>query len=234
MKFELTEAKLSLHTQVYYQLKEYIISGQLKPGECLIEQTIAAQMSISKTPVREALRELVQEGLVVHHPRKGVTVMDITENDIEEITSLRAVIEGFGIGLYVSASKEDDKERLQEIVDEIYLAEKEKNYAKTADFDLKFHSFIIERTGHSRLIKAWKTLESQTRILLQMIEYYKIYQGYSGDSHKKLLDIIFAGDTEGAIVAVKDHILESGKNIVKNFKERKAAGIGSHGEKNVI
>lgn len=70
MKFELTEAKLSLHTQVYYQLKEYIISGQLKPGECLIEQTIAAQMSISKTPVREALRELVQEGLVVHHPRK--------------------------------------------------------------------------------------------------------------------------------------------------------------------
>ena len=226
MKFELVGNSGSLHIQVYNRLKDYILTGQLKPGENLIEQNIAKEMAVSKSPVREALRELVQEGLVVHHPRKRITVIDFTTKDIEEIIGLRATIEEYAVGLCVSKLEADDQKALSSIVKQIYTTTQAKDSSKSTHHDLSFHEYLVQKTDHTRLIRTWKLLQSQTRVLLQMIAELKVYTDYSADAHRELLERLFSGKTRTAKAAMKNHILAAGKNILKNFNKTKANRSG--------
>ncbi|MBC8377626.1 MAG: GntR family transcriptional regulator [Planctomycetes bacterium] len=217
MKYELLGNRDSLHIQVYNQLKDNILTGKLKPGESLNEQNIAKEMAISKSPVREALRELVQEGLVVHHPRKSITVIDFTIKDIEEIIGLRAVIEEYAVSLCVSRLDAEDKKSLSSIVNQIYTTTQARDSSKSTHLDLSLHEYLIQKTDHTRLIRTWKLLQSQTRVLLQMIADLKVYADYSADAHRELLERLFSGNTRTAKAAMKNHILAAGKNILKHF-----------------
>ena len=212
------EAKLPLHKLVYNTLKESILTGKLKPGEKLIESTIAKEMSISKTPIREALRELAKEGLIIHHTRRGISVIDFTEKDIEEIISLRAEIEAFGIRLALPRIKPKEREKINKIISNIRNNEQQSKIHKLVEADLQLHSFLMDLSGHSRLIKTWKMLSSQMSVLLHLIDYHKIAPVYSSESHRKLIDSLFKGNVTSAENAIKKHILESGKNIMKHFK----------------
>jgi len=217
MKFELIGNSGSLHIQVYNRLKDYILTGQLKPGENLVEQNIAKEMAVSKSPVREALRELVQEGLVVHHPRKRITVIEFTRKDIEEIIGLRSVIEEYAVGLCASKLEAQDQKALSSIVNQIYTTTQARDASKSTHHDLSFHEYLVQKTDHTRLIRTWKLLQSQTRVLLQMIADLKVYADYSADAHRELLERLFSGNTRTAKAAMKNHILAAGKNILKHF-----------------
>ena len=215
------ESKLPLHKLVYNKLKESILTGKLKPGEKLVENTISKEMSISKTPIREALRELAKEGLIIHHTRRGISVIDFTEKDIDEIISLRAEIEAFGIRLALPRITQKEHDRIDKLISNIQQYEQEKKMHKLVESDLLLHAYFMELSGHSRLLKTWQMLSSQISVLLHMIDYYKIAPVYSSKSHRKLIDSIFSGDISFAESAVRNHILESGKNIMDHFKKLK-------------
>ena len=215
------ESKLPLHKLVYNKLKESILTGKLKPGERLVENTISREMSISKTPIREALRELAKEGLIIHHTRRGISVIDFTEKDIDEIISLRAEIEAFGIRLALPKIKLKEREKIDKLISNIQNYELENKTHKLVETDLQLHSYLMELSGHSRLIKTWKMLSSQISVLLHMIDYHRIAPIYSSKSHKELINALFSGDTSSAETAIRNHILESGKNIMTHFKKLK-------------
>lgn len=213
------ESKLPLHKLVYNKLKESILTGKLKPGEKLVESTISKEMSISKTPIREALRELAKEGLIIHHTRRGISVIDFTEKDIDEIISLRAEIEAFGIRLALPKIKEKERERINKLISNIRRYDEENKLHKLVEADIQLHAYLMDLSGHSRLIYTWKMLSSQISVLLHMIDYHKIAPVYSSKSHRKLIDSLFSGDVSSAETAIRNHIIESGKNIMERFKK---------------
>ena len=117
-------SNLSLYKIIYNTLKKSILSGEFKPGEKLNESLLSKQLSVSKTPLREAIRELGQEGLLTHKPRRGLFVVDFTEDDVVEIVTLRAEIEAFGMRLALPRFGDADKQQLEKIVDDIDKNEK--------------------------------------------------------------------------------------------------------------
>lgn len=212
-----------LYKIVYNKLREAILSGQFAPGTKLVEQAISSQMQISKTPVREAIRELAQEGLIAFKARHGITVIDFTEKDIEELVTLRAALEVLGIRLVKDDWTQEDTLALSSILDKIVAAEKAQNYSELPNLDIEFHQYIIKRTNNLRLLKAWKDIASQMNVLFRMIRHFEFSEGYTSASHRELIDAISTLDGDECEKIFRAHILLNEENILASFKNRKPA-----------
>ena len=210
-----------LYKIVYNKLREAILSGQLAPGTKLVEQVISSQMQISKTPVREAIRELAQEGLISFKARHGITVIDFTEKDIEELVTLRATLEVLGIRLVKDNWTEADTSVLNSILDRIVAAEKAFNYAELPNLDIEFHYYIIRRTDNLRLLKAWKDIASQMNVLFRMIRHFEFSEGYTSISHRELIEAISTMGQVECENVFRAHILLNEENILASFNNRK-------------
>ncbi|NQT58213.1 MAG: GntR family transcriptional regulator [Bacteroidetes bacterium] len=220
--FEPMDDKTSLHILVYNQLKELIISGKLKPGERLMEYEIAKNLNISKTPIREAIRELSKEGLVVHESRRKLTVVDFTEKDIREILTLRAELESIAISLSIPRFTPKDYLELEERIEELHQREDQKDFFDVRRIDIeRIHSFLVEMSGNSRLIQMWKVLASQMMVLFQAVELKSKNHGYSTKNHRMLTKMMKDGDVDQACKFLKSHILRNLESIIQEFSHNK-------------
>ncbi len=208
---------LPLHKVVYNKLRESILSGALKPGEKLIENEISKKLNISKTPLREAIRELSQEGLIIHNTRRGIRIIDFSEEDVFEIITLRAELEALGIQLAIEKLREEDFVVLQEIVDQLRDASNKEDKVAMAKSDMDFHRFLMHKAGNSRLEKAWETIASQMTVLLKMIDFYSCTPNFAEINHRRLIDSIRSGDSEKTSATLKSHILLSQELILDHF-----------------
>lgn len=221
--------KTSLHILVYKQLKELIISGKLKPGQRLMEYEIANSLNISKTPIREALRELSKEGLVIHESRKRLTVVDFTEKDIREILTLRAELEAIALRLAIPLFSPDDYRELEGRIAELQQREEKKDFFDVRRIDIeRIHAFLVEKSGNTRLVEMWRVLASQMMVLFQAVELKSKNHGYSTKNHTVLLRMMQEGDPEAACDFLKSHILRNLESIIREFahdsRQRAEAG----------
>jgi len=160
----------TLRETIVDTIRNAIINGQLKAGEHLKETVIAEQMSVSRSPIREAFRELEQEGLIKSTPNQGCYVRSFTENDIHEIFTLRATLEGLAGEILIKdqcLSPED----FQQL--ETYIAQQEQAIAardlnRLTKLDMEFHWFLCARTGFTRLVKMWQGLSIQMQVLFNL------------------------------------------------------------------
>jgi DNA-binding GntR family transcriptional regulator len=210
-----------LYKIVYNKLRDAILTGQLAPGTKLVEQVISTQMSISKTPVREAIRELSQEGLISFKARRGISVIDFTEKDINELVTLRASLEVLGVRLACDTLTKKDVSALSSILERIVASEKSRSYAELSNLDIEFHRFIILKSDNKRLIKAWKDIASQMHVLFRMIHYFEFSDTYMSMMHGGLLEALSSCDKDRCERAFRSHILLSEENILKVFRESK-------------
>jgi DNA-binding GntR family transcriptional regulator len=218
----MTESENSpLYKIAYHNLREAILNGQLPPGTKLVEQAISTQMAISKTPIREAIRELAQEGLILFKARRGITVIDFTEKDINELVTLRSSLEVLGVRLAHENLVEDDFFTLRAILDRIVAAEKAHDYAGLSDLDIEFHQFIIEKSGNKRLVKAWKDIASQMNVLFRMIRYFEFSDTYMSMMHGELIEALLSGTSEQYEGRFREHILLNEANILAVFRDKK-------------
>lgn len=144
--------KYSLRGRVFNKLREDILEGKLKCNEALKETLISNELGVSRTPVREAIRQLELEGLVSIIPNKGAIVTGINAKDIRDIYSIRSLIEGLCARWVVQNIKPQQLEQLEEIV---YLSEfhfRKKHYEQLFELDNKFHEALYEASG-SRTLK---------------------------------------------------------------------------------
>ena len=212
----------SLHILVYKQLKELIISGELKPGDRLLEYEIAEQLNTSKTPIREAIRELAAEGLVSHEKRKKITVVDFTEKDIHEILMLRAELEAFAVGIAADKLDDSDYKTLEGVIEELKAAENEQNFKLVRSIDIeKFHAFLVEKSENTRLVQMWKMLASQMMVLFQSVDFGKKESGFASDRHSKLLALLRAGKTDQASDFIRHHICRNRDSIIERYLKSK-------------
>ena len=210
----------SIRQKIYDHLREQLLSGAIQPHQHLIEAKIAEEIGTSRTPVREALHSLELEGLIESIPRVGYVVKPLSEEEVEEICEIRAVVEG----LAARWAMEKSREKLAaELKRSISLSEEKisnGNAKAFVDMDAQFHEIIAKFSGSKRLLELAQTLR---RHMLR----YRIESIYLNDNvlraidgHKGILEAIEKADLEEVNKAIKYHLDQVKKDVLRYaFKE---------------
>jgi DNA-binding GntR family transcriptional regulator len=204
----------------FVTLREAIISGLFPPGTHLVEQDIAEQLRISRIPVREAIQQLADDGLVVKEPRRGAYVQPYSEADLEEIYSLRIVLERFVIERVMANWSTEAKAQLQAIVDAMVQAAKAGDKLQVSQLDTKFHETLWDLASHNLLLEV--VSELRVRIIRFLAEANTTLSPDElhahAETHQSVLDALSNGAVEAAKTRITEHILGGQKRIKAYYK----------------
>jgi DNA-binding GntR family transcriptional regulator len=183
-----------------------VISGELKPGEVYSAPTLGARFGVSATPVREAMLDLVREGLVVSLRNKGFRVTEMSDDDLDDLAALRQLIEPPTVRDVTPAIPAEDFPRLRALAEDIVVAAKAGNLIDYIEADRVFHVTLLAYSGNRRLVDVVSDLRSKTRLLglSPLVESGRLVQ--SADEHHDLMDLIEARNAEGAEALMRHHI----------------------------
>lgn len=140
-----------LREVVFETLREAIIQGDLSPGERLMEVQVAEELGVSRTPVREAIRKLELEGLVVMVPRKGAYVADISLRDLSDVFEVRRALEGLAAELAADRATDEEIEELERTLVKISDAIENNRVEDTVELDTQFHELLYAASRNERL-----------------------------------------------------------------------------------
>ena len=200
--------------QAYDIIRDQIVSGRLKPGARLREEDLTDMTGVSRTPVREALRLLVEDGFVVRHENKGASVPVLTEHDINEIYGLRALLAGHAARRAAMRMKPEDIDRLEEINAKLKKLSKNGTTPGHASPDRaeiiqlydEFHRIILEASNNFRMVDMVQKL-SQTALTA------RTFARFSGkdeqrnlDGHEELIRALRSGHPDWAEAAMRSHV----------------------------
>lgn len=191
---------------VYEELKMQILTGKITPGTRMMEVELADDMGVSRTPVREAIRKLEKEGLVVIEPRRGAYASQISTKDMVDILEVRQTIEGLAASFAATRMNEEQKRELVKIYDEFNDAVESGNMKRMIATDACFHHLIVEASGNKLLISMVQQL--QELVLRFRYLYYDDFRRAEKmpDEHKHIMDAIIKGEEDKARAAADAHI----------------------------
>ncbi len=197
---------LPLRDVVFNTLRDEILYGKLKPGERLMEIAISERLGVSRTPVREAIRRLEQEGLVEMFPRRGAQVSGVTEKSLADVLEARKTLETFTVNAACSRITKEQLGRLRQANTVFEEATISKDAARIAEADEDFHHIIIEAAGNERITETLNNLKEQ--LFRFRFEYLKDVKEYSHlvEDHRMLIEAIEAGKSDLAVEIIKLHI----------------------------
>ncbi len=196
----------NLRDSVANALRAAVISGELKPGEVYSAPTLGARFGVSATPVREAMLDLVREGLVISLRNKGFRVTDVSDEDLDNLAALRQLIEPPTIRDVVPVIPAKDYPRLRRIAEDIVVAAQAGDLIAYIEADRVFHVTLLAYSGNQKLVDVVSDLRSQTRLLglTPLVESGRLVP--SATEHHELLDLMEAGDGDGAEQLMRRHI----------------------------
>jgi DNA-binding GntR family transcriptional regulator len=205
MKENETQAKVSLKLQAYQYLKNKILLCEYAPNEFLNEQKLCAEMgSISRTPMRDALGRLEQEGLITILPKKGLMVSGFTATDVHSIFEVRYLVEPYALRNYGAQIPRKD---LLEIRDEMLKPEQIEDFCGSDD---AFHALVVEALPNRYLLAAHQAIVAQnTRFRILTGRVGLIDRAETSGEHIAVLDAALEGDWEGAARAMEKHLIQS-------------------------
>lgn len=200
------EENISLREAVYLTLRRAILTNVFEPGDRLMEMKLAAQLGVSRTPVREAIHLLEKESLVRQIPHKGVVVAGITKKQLRDVLEIRGMLEELAVQLACRRGTEEGFAKLQAAADNFAKAVKqEKNVTVLAEKDVAFHDVIYHMTDNERLIELVESIWQQ--IYRYRIERLK---GANRESlvqeHQDLVQALCARDEDAAVRMARLHI----------------------------
>ena len=209
----------SLASRVFQKIEKEILDGTYRTGENLTEAKLCEQFSVSRTPVREALFQLEQEGLVEIKHNKGAVVVGISEQDIEDIYTIRMQIEGLASKWAAERITDEEKKELMEIVElEIFYAAKD-NVEQCRSLDHSFHDGLYTASRS-------KQLRNMLRSFHNYVGRARANSFKTGDrikiaatEHKAILDAIIAGNAELAETLTREHVVKAKANLLRYIHE---------------
>lgn len=210
------DAYLPLRDVVFQTLREAILRGDLKPGERLMELQLASKLGVSRTPIREAIRMLRQEGLAITIPRRGAEVAGMTEKDMEDVLRIREALECLAVQLACEKITEEQIGLLEENMASFQEAIKSKNVKMIADFDIKFHDIICAASENTRLVTLLNNLREQ--IYRYRVEYLKDEQYYPNliEEHEQIIEGLKSRDKEYVEEMIKKHV-DNQADVMRNI-----------------
>ena len=197
---------LPLRDVVFNTLRKAILRGELKPGERLMEIQLANKLGVSRTPIREAIRKLELEGLVLMIPRKGAEVAQITEKNMQDVLEVRKALEELSVQLACERITPEQVEEMKLAAEEFRKVLKSGDVTKIAEADVKFHDIIFAATNNQRLVTLLNNLREQ--MYRFRVEYLKQKECYPQllEEHDKLIALISGGNVEEACEIMGRHI----------------------------
>ena len=162
---------LPLRDVVFNTLRQAILKGELEPGERLMEIQLAERLGVSRTPIREAIRKLELEGLVLMIPRKGAEVAKISEKSLREVLEVRRSLEELATELACQRMEKEDLEKLEKAQEAFRKAIHNGDFMEIAETDEHYHDVIYQGTGNIRLVQILNNLQEQ--MYRYRLEYIK-------------------------------------------------------------
>ncbi|MDY7041648.1 MAG: GntR family transcriptional regulator [Chloroflexota bacterium] len=203
----------SLRSAALAAIREAILCGQLRPGQHLVESDLADQMGISRAPIREALRQLETEGLVVSLPHRGTFVTQLSAQDVWEIYTLRAAIEGLASRLVAQNATEEEIVCLEESVAQMERSAEAGDLELLAQQDLDFHEYLCRAAHHNRLLDTWLSMNAQIRTMIDFTSRLYLPADEIVRCHAEVVDAICQGQADRAARAITGHINGVGELI---------------------
>lgn len=185
-------------------LREAILSGELQPGDRLLQDELAERLNVSATPVREALRQLEAEGILTHSPHKGVRVADVKLEDTRETYLIRSALEALATRLATPNLDEAAIERLQDLQVQMEARIQNDELLELRKLNQEFHMIIYQAARMPRLLKMIRNLWTQFPW-----DTLYVLPGRAQESaaeHQKIIDTIVNGDAEQAATRMQEHI----------------------------
>ena len=215
---------LPLREVVFQTLRQAILRGELKPGERLMEIHLAQKLGVSRTPVREAIRKLELEGLVLMIPRKGAVVAEITISDLEDVLEVRMALEELAMKhacRRITKEQLDGLEQLAAVFSESLNGD---DVGACAQADMLFHDAIYEATGNNRLIQILNNLREQ--MYRYRMEYLKDRHSHAQllKEHEEILNALKCHDEKSALEWISRHIERQKEHIISILNQKEQGG----------
>lgn len=207
----------SLSGVVRHEIERLILSGELPTGTRVNENAIALRLGVSRGPVREACRALVELGLLDLIPNRGVFVRRLDRHDVEEVYDLRAGLTGLAGSLLASRVTDAEIDRLRALVAEMDKAAAAGDFRSFYPINLEFHDVILQLTGNSRLIKSYRALVKE----FQLFRTHGLVQSdalrESNQEHHAILDALERRDADATYVASFRHVQHGKQRMFAAF-----------------
>lgn len=211
---------LPLRDVVFNTLRQAILKGELAPGERLMEIQLAEKLGVSRTPIREAIRKLELEGLVLMIPRKGAEVAKISEKSLKDVLEVRRSLEELAIELACQRISEAALHVLEEAQESFEHAVVSGNAMEIAETDEAYHDVIYNCTKNTRLVQILNNLREQMyRFRLEYIKDEDKRQILLIE-HEKILKALRSRHVAEAKSAMREHIDNQEITVLKNIKEQ--------------
>jgi len=201
--------------EAYEYIKEAILSNELRPGAAIREMDVAEVLKMSRSPIREALRDLESDGLVVSYASRGVFVASFTPYDVEEISELRILIECWSLEKGFNRITGEELDFVQAAFEKAW---KDGDWELNHRADRLLHKIIVEKSGSSRIAQFMRTLNTQIeRVRRVSTTYYKRSE-MSYEEHLEIIRCIRSGDLEKSKEALKRHLQSVGASAIDAAK----------------
>lgn len=213
---------ITIQEQVYQFLKEKICSGEYRPGQKLQELALASELQVSRSPVREALRRLGADGLVEEVPNKGVSVKVYTKKDMDEIYELRLMMENQAIERISASQIQAMGDRLRSLVSDMQAAYDRQDRQDYIRLDTELHRTLVQNCGNDLLFQLYDRLDSQIRQFRRFSLENTDRRADSVMEHRLMIDLLLAGDREGAKAENRTHLLLARDQVIACLERQNA------------
>ena len=204
---------ISLRGKVFYQLQNDILNGKYQPGDSLIETRLSEELGVSRTPIREAIRQLELEELVQSIPNKGAIVTGISAQDIEDIYTLRMMIEGLAARWAAEKISQDELEELKEALDleEFYTQKKDSDHL--IKFDTRFHEVIFRASKSKPLMHTLSTFHHYVQRARNVSFESPDRAQKALEEHKAIFNALNERDADKAEKLMTEHVRNARMNL---------------------
>lgn len=200
-------------------LRDAIVSGEMRPGQPLVEMELASQLGVSRAPLREALQTLSREGLIEATPYKGTIVRHLTRRDIEELYSLRCTLEIFAVQRIMALDDPDSVPRLQALFEAMLAAAQAGDLKAVNNIDRDFHDTLIELSEHHLLAQTWSVVSLRVRQVMALTNRRNSDITRIAYNHLPIINAIASHDEAEAVRLLTEHVASSGGLIAEDWHD---------------
>jgi DNA-binding GntR family transcriptional regulator len=218
-------ARRPLYEEAADSIRAAILSGRFGPGERLHEPELAKSLGLSRGPVREALRKLEQEGIVLSSPHHGAAVVTVEHDEILDAIALREYLETFHCDRVVANVTPELLQSLERAVEQMQAATREGDLLALTDADFGFHDLLIGAAGSGLTKRVWRLIAGQLRMSLALSD--PIFMRDNGDvaaTHQTILDALEKRDAKALESALLDHMRNVGPLLQSHTAEAEHPG----------
>ncbi|HKK02027.1 MAG TPA: GntR family transcriptional regulator [Desulfuromonadales bacterium] len=226
------ERHQTLREKILETIREAILKGTLRPGEKVAEPELAERFGISRTPIREAFRQLESEGYLTVIPRKGAVVSSLSERDVEEFYAIKSILEGYAARIAAERLTERDIDRLEAINERLHLLAEEGDVKTFFKVHNEFHDLFIRAAGNEKLFELigqmmmkfnrlrMASLSLPGRMEISVQEHKKIIKAFKSHNGDRADNLVRKTASLGGKVLIQSMAQEEGRRVERSVFER--------------